>query len=197
MDVIINENEINVPAELTTWGDLLDWLETDHLKAGQCITHVNLGGEEALNYRDSLVCGQDLTAFTNISVKCGEFDRVVRESLTELDHELKTAQAWAREIVTLFENRNEEEAYAQLSTLLDSIRIFFTIVSEDLGWADMPNAEISRGEYSAVLERALTQLIAAQENRFWVSICDVIEYEINPILEAWQKLVETTRARIN
>src|SRR2546429_5914342 len=50
MDVTINENEIIVPAEIATWGDLLDWIETDCLKAGQCITHVYLDGNEACNY---------------------------------------------------------------------------------------------------------------------------------------------------
>jgi macrodomain Ter protein organizer (MatP/YcbG family) len=197
MDVTINENQINVPAEIATWGDLLDWLETDHLKAGQCITHVALGGEETLNYRDTLICDQDLAQVGNVDVKSGDFDAVVSESLSELDQELKAALASTGEIVTLFENRQEEEAYARLAALLDSVRIFFTIFSEDLGWAEVPDAEISREEYSAALERALTQLISAQENRFWVSICDVIEYEINPILEAWQKLAERTRARIN
>ena len=197
MDVTINENQINIPTEIATWGDLLDWLETDHLKAGQCITHVAIGGEETLNYRDALLCGQELVEVGNVDVRSGDFDKVVRESFTELDHELKNAVLSAHEIVTLFENRNEEAAYARLATLLDSIRIFFTIFSEDLGWSEAPGAEISREEYSAALERALSQLIAAQENRFWVSICDVIEYEINPILEAWQKLVGTTRARVN
>ena len=197
MDVTINEDQINVPTDIATWGDLLDWLETDHLKAGQCITHVSLGGNETLNYRDSLVCGQHLESVGNVDIKSGDFDRVVRESLVELDQELKAAAATAHDIVTLFENRKEEEAYAKLATLLDSIRIFFTIFSEDLGWVEASNAEISRAEYCAVLERALTQLIAAQQNRFWVSICDVIEYEINPILETWLKLVESTRARIN
>ncbi len=197
MDVTINESQINVPVEVSTWGDLLDWLETDHLKAGQCITHVFLGGQETLNYRDTLICSQDLAAVGNIDVRSGDFDRVIRESLSELDQELKTTIASASEIVRLFENRKEEEAYARLASLLDSVRIFFTIFSEDLGWAQVPDAEISREEFSAALERALTQLIAAQENRFWVSICDVIEYEINPILEAWQKVAERTCARVN
>ena len=197
MDVTINENQINVPTDIATWGDLLDWLETDHLKAGQCITHVSLDGQETLNYRDTLFCGQGLDSVGNIDVRSGDFDNVVRESMTELEQELKTTLASTAEIIRLFENRQEEAAYAQLASLLDSVRIFFTIFSEDLGWAEIPNAEISREEFSAALERALTQLIAAQENRFWVSICDVIEYEINPILEAWQKLVEGTRARIN
>ena len=197
MDVIINENQINVPVDISTWGDLLDWLETDHLKAGQCITHVCLGGNETLNYRDSLVCGQDLDSVGNVDIKSGDFDRVVRESMAELDEEITMSLDSTREIVRLLENRKEEEAHHKLAQLLDSIRIFFTIFSEDLGWTEAPDAEISRKETSAVLERALTQLITAQENRYWVSICDVLEYEIVPILESWQRLVERTREQIN
>ena len=48
-----------------------------------------------------------------------------------------------------------------------------------------------------MLERALSQLVAAQENHYWVSICDVLEYEITPILESWQKLAVKTRDQQN
>jgi len=197
MDVTINQNEINVPGELATWGDLLDWVETEHLKAGQCITHVYLAGNEAHNYRDTEVCGQGLTDVGNIAIHSGDFDRVMHESLAELDLELTGALESSREIVRLLENRNEEEGYNRLAQLLDSIRIFYTIFSEDLGWAEAADAEISRKEFSAVLERALTQLINAQEMRYWVSICDVLEYEVTPILESWQKMVARTRDHIN
>jgi hypothetical protein len=197
MDVTINETPINVPVEVATWGDLLDWLETDYLKAGQCITHVFLGGNEALNYRANYICGQEIESVGQIAVESGDFDQVVRESLGELDNELKAAMVSVGEIIRLLENRDEQEAYNRLAALLDSIRVFFTVFSEDLGWADVPNAQISGPELSAALETALNQLIAAQENRYWVSICDVLEYEIMPILQSWSKTVEKTRARIN
>jgi hypothetical protein len=197
MDVTINEKEINVPAEVSTWGDLLDWIETDYLRAGQCITHVFMGGSEAYNYREQLVCGQELDAVGNIAVRSGDFDNVVKESLTELEAELDSAADKVDEIVRLLENRNEQEAYNQLAQLLDSIRMFFAIFSEELGWTETGDAEISRKEFSAVLERALSQLISAQENHYWVSICDVLEYEITPILESWQNLVARTREQLN
>ena len=193
MDVKINDSQINVPVEISTWGDLLDWIETDYLKAGQCITHVYLGGNESLNYRDSLVCGKEIEEVTPVAIKSGDFDSVVRESMEELDQEIKASLASVSQIIHLLENRKEEDAYRRLGHLLDSIRIFFTIFSEDLGWIEAPDAEISRKESSAALERALTQLVKAQENHYWVSICDVLEYEIVPILESWQKLVEETR----
>ena len=197
MDVKINDTPTNIPTDVATWGDLLDWLETQHLKAGQCITHVYMGGSEAVNYRDSLTCEQDIASVGKIAIVIGDFDTVVRESLEELDHELKNALASTGEIVRLLENRREEEGYNRLAQLLDSIRILFTIFSEDLGWNEGPDAKISRSEVSAALESALTQLIAAQENRYWVSICDVLEYEITPILESWQRLVESTCVHSN
>ena len=196
MDVTINQKPIDVPADLATWGEVLDWLETDHLKAGQCITHVFLGDQEAINYRNQAVCGKELDSVGQVRVEVGDFDTVVRESLTELGQELQAAMDSTQEIIRLLEHRQPEEAYEQLAQLLDSVRIFFTVFSEDLGWAEQ-EAQSSREEISASLESALTQLISAQENGFWVSICDVLEYELMPVLEAWQKLVEGTRVRIN
>ena len=197
MDVKINESEIDVPAGIATWGDLLDWIETGYLADGHCITHVYLDGNKACNYRDNLICGQDLAAVRNVTVHSGDFDRVIHESWGELDQELKNAFESCGAIIRLLENRKEEEAYNQLAQLLDSIRIFFTIFSEDLGWTEPAEAEISSKEFSALLESALTQLIKAQENRYWLSICDVLEYEIAPLLESWQKLVGRTRVDIN
>ena len=192
MDVKINDRQINVTVEISTWGDLLDWIETDYLKAGQCITHVYLAENESLNYRDTLVCGKEIAEVTPVAIKSGDFDSVVSESMRDLDHEVKASLESVSQIIRLLEDRKEEEAYRRLAQLLDSVRIFFTIFSEDLGWVEEHNG-ISRKEGSAALERALTNLVNAQENHYWVSICDVLEYEIVPILESWQKLVEGTR----
>jgi hypothetical protein len=197
MDVTINERSLEIPTEIDTWGDLLDWLETAHLKAGQCITHVYMDGSEALNYRDPLICDQELTAVGKVAVKSGDFDSVVRESLEELDQELAGAIGLSQAVVRLLESRNEQEAYNQLAQLLDLIRVFYTVFSEDLGWDDELQSAMSRLQLSTALDHALTQLITAQENRYWVAICDVVEYEIVPIIESWQKLVERTRVQIS
>ena len=196
MDVMINETEVRIPAEIATWGDLLDWIETDYLQAGQCITHVFMDGNETFNYRAKDLSGQELNTFANIEVRSGDFDRVVKESLEALESELNNALAQAGDIVRLLENRNEKEAYGQLVQLLDSMQLFFALFSQDLAWAE-ESAEISRKESSAVLERALSQMITAQENHHWVSVCDVLEYEITPILESWQSLAARTREHIN
>jgi hypothetical protein len=197
MDVTINDDHVAVPAEIATWGDLLDWIETDCLKAGQCITHVFLDGNETYNYRDRLLCNQILLGLETVRIHSGDFDKVITESLAELDRELRNALASSPEIIRLLENRKEEDAYDRLAQLLESIRIFFTIFSEDLGWVEPADAEISRKEFSAALERGLTQLMGAQESRNWVSVSDVLQYEITPILESWHKLVERTRENLN
>ena len=195
MELIVNDTRMTPPSELVTWGDVLDWVETQHLKAGQCITRVEFEGHEEIHYRKPVVCGQDLHGIGAIHIESGEFDTVVRESFAELETELRSALVTTSEIIQRFEDRDEETAYNYLAQLLDSVRIFYSLFSEDLGWADSTEAE--RIQETAILENAIKQLIAAQENRFWVSICDVLEYELTPVLESWLITAEKTRARVH
>src|SRR3989442_14327577 len=109
--------------------------------------------------------------------------------MRDLDHEVKASLESVRQIIRLLENRREEEAYRRLAHLLDSVRIFFTIFSEDLGWIEPYNAQISRKESQSALERALTQFVKAHVNHYWVSISDFLDYAIVPILESAQNLV--------
>jgi len=190
MNVRIDETPINPPSDISTWGDLLDWVETKQLKPGKCITRVMFHGEEEIQYRMPALCNREIEDVGEVQIEVGEFDTVVRETLAELQTELARALENTRDIIKLFEDRMEERAHTQLAHLLDSIRIFFSVFSEDLGWVNAP-------DNTANLENAIRQLIAAQENRFWVSICDVLEYEITPILESWRETVESTRAHLN
>ena len=197
MQLTLNDFEISVPAGLHTWGDVLEWIEGNELQSGQCITKVLMGEREQVHYRTKPLCDQPLTSVGFVKVESGDFDTVVTESLAELEDELGRAIGATGEIVRLFENRQPREAYERLASLLDSMRLFVAILSEDLGWVDDPQAGISTKEFSTNLEKALEQLIAAQQNGFWVSVCDVLEYEIAPILEAWQRVVQRTRANLN
>ena len=194
MELIVNDTQMTPPSELVTWGDVLDWVETRHLKAGQCITRVEFEGQEEIHYRKSTVCGQDLQGIGDIHIESGEFDTVVRESFAELETELRSALDTTREIITLFENRNEEAAYNRLASLLDSVRIFYSLFSEDLGWVDASDSEWI--QQTATLENTIKQMIAAQENRFCVSVCDALKYERTPVLEAWLTTAEKTHALV-
>jgi hypothetical protein len=137
MQLMINETQTSTPSELVTWGDVLDWLETQHLKPGQCITRVTFEGQEEIHYRKPKVLNQDIEAIGAIEVESGEFDSVVRESFAELEVELLSALELTRETIGLFEARNEEAAYNRLGQILDSVRIFYTLFSEDLGWVNL------------------------------------------------------------
>ena len=196
MNIRVNQDVVEVPGGLATWGDLLDWLETDHLKTGQCITKVSLGEQEALYYRDLDLCGQELQGLSEIDIESGDFDSVVRESLLELDQELNRVVETGSEIVRLFENRDQDAAYALLGQYLESLKVLFTIFTE-IGWPEQEGQETTTAALTASLEQALAQLISAQENGFWLSVCDVLDYEITPILDGWKKLVQKANVYIN
>ncbi len=196
MNIRVNQDPIDIPGQLATWGDLLDWLETDYLKSGQCITNVSFGDQEAMSYRDDGLCEQELGGLEQIDIESGDFDSVVRESLGELDKELDQVAEAGAAIVRLFESRDQEQAYQALSQYLESLAVLFSIFSEDLGWVHGEEGD-TRPAMIASLEQALGELISAQENGFWISVCDVLEYEIAPVLDGWKSLVKRTRGQVN
>ena len=195
MNIRVNQDTVNVPGGLSTWGDLLGWIETDYLNSGQCITKVSFGPDEAMNYRENSLCDEELGGLETIDIESGDFDSVVRESMGELDKELARVTEAGSRIVAIFEERDQERAYAELSSYLEALGVLCSIFSEDLGWVE--EDENSRASLMGALEQALGELISAQENGFWISVCDVLEYEISPILEGWKKLVQRTRGQIN
>jgi len=195
-DVTINRTRVPVPSDIETWGDLLDWVENNFLKPGQCVTHVYFRGSETLNYRNSVTCAREIASIGTIAVECGDFDTVIRESLEELEEELQSALDSANEIIRLVEERQDDEASAPLTQLLSSLRLLFNVLTEELTWTEVPDAYSSREEFSDALEQALVQLISAQESEMWDSVCDVLEYDVIPILESWQQVIERLRGQV-
>jgi len=123
MNVTINESSVSVPAEVATWGELLDWLETGYFKRGQCITKVAVDGEEDIDYRSASACDQELTTVGQIHIESSDFDLVLRfqrihrrfdgaESQAEAPRQLRAGQL-AREVHVLqYELKNQVEREA-------------------------------------------------------------------------------------
>lgn len=195
MNIRIDQDAVDLPGDLITWGDVLEWLETDYFKAGQCITRVKFGSDEASRYRDERLCQQELNAIEPIDVESGDFDSVIQESLAEIETELDRVRETGDEIIRRFEAREQDAAYTLLTEYLESIGVLFSVFAQDLGWVHGEGPD-PRPRLIGALEEALAQLISAQEHGFWISVCDVLEYEVSPVLDGWKALVNRTRSHV-
>jgi hypothetical protein len=196
MNIRIDHDAVPLPSGLATWGEVLDWLETDYLAQGRCITKVSFGNTEADDYREDAVCNRDLEALDEIDIESGDFDTVVQESLAQLSEEIDRLGEVGRSVVGLFEERKNDEAHAELSRYLNALGMLFGVLATDLGWVHEESGD-ARPALTRTLEDALGQLIAAQENGFWISVCDVIEYEVPPVLDGWKALIDRTRKHVH
>ncbi len=201
MKLIINEKEVSVPLTymaIASWGDLLNWIEREHLKAGQCVTNILINGVEEPHYRDYPARDRLLHDINEITVTTGHFDTVVRESLTELDDELKNAVALTGRLIRLLEERKtyEEEKYnEELAQLLESLKIFGDLFSADLAWVE-PLEALSRKEIRSNLDNVLSDLSTAQKSREWFVVYNLLEIQVMPTLESWRRIVERTLATL-
>ena len=117
----------------------------------------------------------------------------ITEAFADLENETAATIDCAKQIGDMLEAVQQQDAYRLLPDLLDRIRLLYDVTSQDLGWVEPADATIRRAQMPDVLERALSLLISAQESHSWLLLADVIKYEVQPILVAWQTLIRTTR----
>jgi hypothetical protein len=116
----------------------------------------------------------------------------IHESLPAIATTLQDGLDAVGQIIRHFEENQERQGYELLAQLLHAIQVLYRVLSQDAGWADPADAEISREDIPERLEGALEQLIAANERRDWIAIADILEYEISPILASYKRIVEET-----
>jgi len=119
---------------------------------------------------------------------------VMMNDLEVRDRELDGALETNAAVIRLFKARNDQQGSDELWKLLDAIWLLYAMTSEDVAGPDPYGIEIPRKQIPAMLERALGQIISAQESQSWLVLCDILEYEITPILESWKVIVTATRA---
>jgi hypothetical protein len=71
MDVIIDDAPLTLPSNVATRGEVLNWIEIEHLDAAQCVTRVLFDGREA-NYRKPTICNQKIHDLHSLLIESGD-----------------------------------------------------------------------------------------------------------------------------
>lgn len=166
---------------------------------------VNVMGEDALENRvitDVLVNDE---AFSEIYphqaedigsefIKSVEVRSIpVEEMAVSITQELhKVAQIMSngsREVSRLFRQAEDTEALELLQDLLDVTRDFMSM----LGVLRSQYAQAANEEFSANVEQfssLLTEMSEVLENEDWILLADLLEYEFQPVCDAWQRVTQ-------
>lgn len=203
VEITINGAAVDVDlADVTNLSSLIDRVAATHLRRHELIDGLVVNGDPinmsgAADAPDPPVASLTDVAFTTIpdpAQKLIEMIGGMEEYLAGLVDQLPN-------VGDAFRMGGPEEANAMLNLALEGVGALADLISSarTLSRTDLSELTVA-GESLGALEQAgidvLRELKAAQEKRDWVTVADLIEYELAPILRRWLPMLPHVRLRL-
>lgn len=197
MTLDINGQAATLGNHARTLGDLIGYVD-EHLAAtGEVMTAVRLDGVDAVAFRDPIVCSQALSAFRTVQVETGSPQVLARRCLDDAALALTSLSQATRTAADGFRGADVGQARSILEQVSQGLIAVLQVVSTAglalPGAFDGPDAH-SVASLSAELDRIVGDLVTAQQNEDWLQVADILDYDLDPALNGWRKVLSEVAA---
>jgi hypothetical protein len=185
--VLVNNEPQDIHEGLKTWGQLLAWVDHQVAAGGQLVTAARLDGVDEPSFRDPTQAVRSLSDWAVVEVDVATPASLVTESLQEALDGLASLRQYAVTVAHRFRgtdlglaNRGLGELSQGLQTLVGLIEALGGAIGvglEQFEWQGRPTSMLLQE-----LGQPLTPLAEAQRASDWVTVADILEFDLEPAL---------------
>jgi hypothetical protein len=196
-------NDVEQPLETMpdSWGELLDRLDRDADGSGHVVSVVRFDGVDEPTFRGDVEVRRTVAGIDLIEVETVPFRTVIDDALSKGAPAAASLAAGAIEIAKAFRQTEVDDAHRRLAELGEGIRAMTSMLA--LG-ADRLSVALDSLQWNGrtvpdqltELVRLLESLAQAQTSRDWLTVADILEYDLEPTLATWGPVFEDLRSRI-
>ena len=196
--VLLDGERFGFEPAARTWGELLAEVDRTLEPRGHIVTDVRFDGLDEPAFREPAALDSALDDLETIEVCSGTPASLVARCLDEAVASLPSLCAAAIDIGDGFRRHDLEGANRSLVELADGLGTLIAIASATNLAARVDGAEpVGRSQpvapLVAELSAQLDAIIDAQQGRDWVTVADVLQYELEPSLRRWAPALEAAR----
>ena len=187
----VNGCRREVAAGLKTWGQLLVSLESANGSEPALVTAVRFRGVDQPSFRLAQALSSDLRTLGQIEVETASLRALLASAADTVLEGLEPLAIASRRTGDCFRRHDLARANRGLAEFVGAFRALTELTaavhqlkSDDPVFGDEACAFLQR------LNDALESLIASDMNEDWVSVADVLEYDIAGMLPDWAALLQ-------
>ena len=198
MKLLINGKEETIAFPGETLGDFLIHVEQVGVKQGNVIRSIKLDGQASSP--DSSVARQTLLSeIGTLEVEISTLSGIIDKNIENAESYLKRLMPGIEKAVELFRTGNEQEANKFFINIIDGMDWFSQVLDMILAAKEIsPDTLIndkSIQDRRGSLVDFSKQMVDANENKDWVLLADLLEYEILPYYQEWSKFLTQVRSQ--
>ena len=204
MKITINNVEVQENFKGNTLGEILEQIQKYHVMQGTIMSKVSIDGElEEFDFeseKGSETRLRDISEIEKLEVEINSIQEIVARNLNNAEDYLERLIPGIQRAAELFQGENEIEAnkfflkivdgMEWLSQILDSV---IKVLKLDQGQVEFKGKTLP--ERQAKLVELTKQLLEANQNKDWVLVADLLEYEIGPFYLEWADFLPELKSR--
>lgn len=171
------------------WEALLDGIDRELTTKGRIVIAVKIDGVDAPAFRDAAV-GPRVQAGGVVEMRSGTEHDLVSQCVADANEGVEALRSAATAVGAAFRRHDLAVAHDGLRQVAGGLSTLIAVLQ---AVALAGRVDIHGGASQAVtllneLSSNVEAVIAAQRNQDWLTVADVLEYDIEPVLKRWQGL---------
>lgn len=180
LQIFLNDIPQELGQEPTTWGELLDMLDIKAANDGKILSAARFDGVEEPAFREPNVIGRALIGVSRVDVETAVPAAFLRDCLLEAIGPLEASAHAAQELAALYRDHELTRGHEGLVQLAGDIRSLTMLIGMLAGiGVEMGCDDI------VPLEATLDSLVSAQVAEDWLTVADILEYDLEPAMRRW------------
>jgi hypothetical protein len=192
-EIFVNDVLQEIDPAPQTWGDVLEVLDARVTSEGAVLAAARFDGVEEVAFRDPAAVRRALSSIGRVDVETAEPGAFLRRCLLEAVEPLRAAATSAQVLAEHYRRYDLAKGHQGATALASDLRALALIVlgaTQSAGVESAVVVDASRlnaqvGELIVVLDA----LLAAQASEDWVTVADVLEYDLEPAIGRWAALL--------
>lgn len=197
--LVLNNTQQPLENMPESWGELLNGLEEEAGRRGEVVAAVRIDGVEEPTFRQLTLAGRGLCDLALIEVETAKPGDLIDDALAQGAMAADTFAVAVSQACQAFRGADLAGANQRLAGLGDGIRSLMSILSTGavaLG-VSLDRMDWNGRAVSAQLNELVSQLeaiVEAQQTDDWLTVADILEYDIQPALSTWGPVFDALRS---
>ncbi len=190
MKLFIDNEELTGPFEETRLGPLIERLQKERLPEGRFLVQLRVDGRDHPGLSAALR-EQPLSEVGRIDLRFAPLETLIARNLENAKGYLERLLPGIDQAAQLFRTGKEQEANQVFLQIIDGIDWFAEVIDSVVEARKQDPATLRLGDQTyrdrkTRLLELTSQMMEANQNRDWVLLADLLEYELQPFYTDWK-----------
>ena len=200
-EIYLNDVPQQFENPFKTWGDLLNTLDARASDAGVILSAARFDGVDEPSFREPVAIARRLGDVRRVDVETAVPTAFLRDCLLEAITPLHETAQRAKRLSAVYRGHDIAPGHEGLKSLAADLATAAALADVLAGPLAIDLTAVSTEGVTAAqhlqeLEATLDALVGAQEGQDWVTVADILEYDLEPSIRRWADLLTLITERL-